>query len=90
MVNATLPFMTDVVNDSKALSNTGMPIAFEFNGLLLSNTSAAFLDGPMPENVSELQHCLSIGESYELSTTVHATLTTYNDSVEAHRDDEEY
>ncbi|CAF9923703.1 hypothetical protein IMSHALPRED_005996 [Imshaugia aleurites] len=90
MVNATLPFMTGPINDSMAPDNTPMPIAFGFNGLLLSSTSAAFLDGPMPDYVFELQQSLNFGESYELSTTVHATLTTYNESVEAHRDDEQY
>lgn len=91
MSNASLPFMLRTYQDTDSIDETPMPLSFGFNGLLLSNTSAAFLDGPMPEYVSELQQSLGVGESYELSAQVRGTVTRYNNTVESHRDvDDDY
>lgn len=89
MVNATLPFILDST-DTTPPPFGELPKAYGFNMLLLSNTSAAFLDAPMPDYVSSIQSGLESGESQLVSAEVRATITTYNKSVERHREDTDF
>ena len=86
MVNATLPFVTTSNNETTPNLHL-VPLPFGFNMLLLSNTSTAYLDAPMPDFISSLQRTMAIGDSYTLAATVHATVTTYNTSIESNRND---
>ena len=90
MVNATLPFISATYNDSVSPADVSMPLPFGFNGLLLSNTSAAFLDAPMPDHATKLQQNLTQDESYRLSARVTATIATLDESLNEHRDDDKY
>lgn len=89
MVNATLPYIQAATNDSPPQFSE-LPKAYGFNTLLLSNTSAAFLDAPMPEYVSYMEQNLTEGETWLISACVHATITTYNSTPESHRDDDDF
>ena len=89
LVNATLPFV--IANSDQIAPNpSSLPQAYGFNMLLLSNTSTAYLDAPMPNYVTSLQKNMAIGDSYTLNATVHATITRYNTSIESNRDDPEF
>lgn len=90
MVNATLPYILASGDDSLPPPKISRPRPYGFNMLLLSDTSTAFLDGPMPDYVTSLQQRLEEGETYQLTARVHATVTTYNDSVESHRNDSQF
>ena len=90
MVNATLPFIQAAANDSEPPQFSELPKAFGFNTLLLSNTSAAFLDAPMPDYVSSIQQNLAEQETWLISARVHATITTYNNTPESHREDDDF
>ena len=61
-----------------------------FNTLLLLNTSAAFLDAPMPDYVSSIQKKLNDGETQTITAQVHATITRCNSTPESHRDDDSF
>ena len=87
MANSTLPFASATFNDPNFPL---FPKAYGFNILLLSNTSSARLDCPVPEYLQELQGQMTIGETYTLTADVHGVVTTYNDSIETHRDDDNF
>ena len=87
MVNATLPFIFSA-QDKHPLPS--MPQAYGFNTLLLSSESMAYLDAPMPNYTNHLQSGLSVDDAYMITANVHATITTYNHSIETHRNDPEY
>ena len=76
--------------DSIAPNNTPMPIAVGLNGLLLSNTSAVLLEGPMPDYISKFPQSLCFDERFELSAASHARLTTFNSSIEADQHDDDW
>ena len=89
MVNATLPFLlasmekqTSTPPQSPGFSK---PVPYGFNVLILTNHSTAFLDIPMPLNLSYLQGSLNnnTGNYLTLTANVHATVATYNDSIES-------
>lgn len=90
MVNATLPYIQAAANDSIPPPFQELPKAYGFNTLLLSNTSSAFLDAPMPDYVSSIQRNLSAGETWTITAQVHAFVTTYNSTPESHRDDDDF
>ena len=85
MVNATIPFILASQDDGNSLPD--MPQAYGFNMLLLSSTSAAFLDAPMPAYVEIIQRTLATEESLNLTANVHATISTYNSSIEEGRNE---
>ncbi len=87
MVNATLPYIQAASNDSVLPPFGQLPKAYGFNMLLLSNTSTAFLDAPMPDYVASIQQNLADGERQTMTAQVHATVTTYNPALENHRND---
>lgn len=87
MANATLPFITATQDDPTFPS---LPQAYGFNNLVLSNVSAAALDAPMPDYVTAIQRTLGVDESLYVTANVHATITTYNNSIESQRNDEDF
>ena len=87
MANATLSFYSATYKDPVMPS---FPQAYGFNTLLLSNESSAKLDAPFPDYVESIQGNLKVGEAYELTAPVLGTVTSYNDSIESHRDDDDF
>ena len=85
--NSTMSFTAAIFDDPPLPS---FPSAYGYNTLLLSNTSSAILDAPSPEYVRAIQESLITDESYNLTADVYATVTSYNDSVESHRHDDEF
>lgn len=85
--NSTMSFTAAIFDDPPLPS---FPSAYGYNTLLLSNTSSAKLDTPSPEYVRTIQESLITDESYNLTADVYATVTSYNDSVESHRHDDEF
>lgn len=87
MANATLPFIMASPDPT-----TQFPQTYGFNNLVISNTSSAFLDAPLPEQVLSLQQSLQkdITSSFTLTADVHATVTTYNHSIEESRGDDAF
>lgn len=85
--NTTTSFTTAIFDDPPLPS---FPSAYGYNTLLLSNTSSAKLDVPSPQYVRTIQESLITDESYDLTADVYATVTSYNDSVESHRDDDDF
>ena len=57
---------------------------------MLANGSSAKLDGPFPDYVESIQQNLGAGEVYELTAPILGTVTRYNDSIESHRDDNDF
>ena len=86
MINANLPFMTASSSDSVLPPFADLPKAYGYNTLLLSNTSAALLDMPVPANVTSIQQSLKENESWQISASVNATVTRYNTSGEVRND----
>ena len=86
-MNTTVSFSGAIFDDPPMPS---LPSAYGFNTLLLSNTSSAKLDAPSPEYVLAIQRRLMVDEAYNLTADVYATVTSYNNSVESHRDDDEF
>jgi hypothetical protein len=86
MANATVPFLA-AARDDMPLPSFDNPTAYGFNILLLSNTSAAALDGPHPSRVDEIQQELSLDEVLILTAEVRATVVCYNSTAETHRHD---
>jgi len=92
MVNATLPFLlasqppSDTAPPPPPLdfSDRATTYPYGFNVLVLSKHSTAFLDVPMPLNVSSLQASLNndTGNYLTLTAAVHATVATYDDFIE--------
>ena len=89
MTNATLPFIMASA-DYETLPS--FPQTYRFNNLVLSNTSSAFLDAPLPDEVLPLQQSLAqdTTSTFNLTADVHATVTTYNHSIETFRDEEAF
>ncbi|ERF70238.1 hypothetical protein EPUS_00426 [Endocarpon pusillum Z07020] len=87
MANSTLPFYSATVSDPPMPS---FPHAYGFNTLLLSETSSAKLDSPFPEYVEQIQTNLTAEDSYILTAEVFATVTSYNDSIASHRNDDKF
>ncbi|MCJ1280682.1 hypothetical protein MMC21_008512 [Puttea exsequens] len=89
MANATATWFsaTSGSNDFTPLS---FPVSYGINTLILSNSSAAMLDTPMPEYITALQRNLGkedSSDSYIITADVSGTVTSYNHSVETHRSD---
>lgn len=89
MTNATLPFIMASA-DTETLPSFPQP--YGFNNFLISNTSSAFLDAPLPSQVLPLQQSLheDVSSTFTLTADVHATVTTYNHSIEAGRGDDAF
>lgn len=89
MTNATLPFIAASA-DFETLPSFPQP--YGFNNLVISNTSSAFLDAPLPSQVPLLQQSLheDTTSTFTLTADVHATVTTYNHSIETSRDDDDF
>ena len=89
MTNATLPFILASA-DYETLPS--FPRPYGFNNLVISNTSSAFLDSPLPSEVLPLQQSLvdDTTSTFTLIADVHATVTTYNHTIEANRDDDAF
>lgn len=89
MANATLPAIL-ASTDYETLPPFPQP--YGFNNLLISNTSSAFLDAPLPSPVLPLQQSLheDITSTFTLIAEVHATVTTYNHSIDSGRDDDAF
>lgn len=87
MTNATLPFALATQDDPGL---PAFPEAYGFNNLLLSNTSAAALDGPMPYYISLIQKTLEVDETVYLTADVYATITAYNNTIESRRGDDDF
>ena len=85
--NTTMSFTAAIFDDPPLPE---FPVPYGYNILTLSNTSGAVLDMPAPQYVREIQNELQDGESYDLEAEVYATVTTYNETVETHRDDDEF
>lgn len=62
------------------------PKAYGFNMLLLSEHDVAMLDAPAPSWLESVQAALEPGEHWNVSSTVLATVSMYNDTVENYRD----
>ena len=87
MANTTLSFYSATYKDPIIPS---FPQAYGFNTLLLSNGSSAKLDAPFPDYVESIQGQLGVGEAYVLTAPVLGTVTSYNNSIESHRDDDDF
>ena len=89
MTNATLPFIMASA-DHETLPF--FPQTYGFYNLVISNTSSAFLDAPLPNEVLPLQQSLAQDDTstFTLTTDVHATVTTYNHSIENLRDEDAF
>ena len=86
MANATIPFMA-ASNDAVPFNALIEPQAFGFNILLLSNTSAAALDGPVPHHITTLQRQIAPDSALLLTADVRGTVAQYNATAESHRND---
>ncbi|KAI4241540.1 MAG: hypothetical protein L6R40_004520 [Gallowayella cf. fulva] len=83
--NATLPFAAASSNQN-GIEPT-LPTeqqAYGFNMLLLNNESAAALDIPQPSYISAVQALLAGGESWNVTSSVKATVARYNHSISQH------
>ena len=89
MTNATLPF---IMASADYLNLPPFPQTYGFNNLVISNTSSAFLDAPLPDGFLALQQSLQedTTSTYTLTANVHATVTTYNQSIETNREDDAF
>ena len=87
--NATLPF---IMASPDPTIRPQFPQTYGFNHLVVSNTSSAFLDVPLPEQVLPLQQALQkdTTSDFTLTADVHVTVTTYNDSIEKSRDNDAF
>lgn len=93
MVNATGPWYSATRDKTGAIDPPAFPAAFGFNMLMLSETSSAMLDIPMPEYIELLRSWLqrfTTVPSLEFSATVHATVTSYNDTIETLRNEQHF
>ena len=89
MTNATLPF---IMASADHQNLPPFPQTYGFNNIVISNTSSAFLDAPLPDEFLALQQSLQedTTSSYTLTANVHATVTTYNHSIETSREDDAF
>ena len=86
MTNITLPFLAATSDDKTAPSFSSLPQAFGFNILLLSKSSAAALDAPVPDFVSNIQRGLKSSETWQLRAPVNGLVATHNSSLDSYRD----
>ena len=75
MVNATLPFVME----------PSISKAYGSNMYVISNSTTAMLDGPVPAYVSELRSGLSNTQSIEISALVNATVGFANNPTDEQR-----
>ena len=75
MTNATLPF---IMASADYQNLPPFPQTYGFNNLVISNTSFAFLDAPLPDEFLALRRGLQedTTRTYTLTANVHATVTT--------------
>lgn len=87
MTNAKLPF---IMASADLLNLPSFPQHYGFNNVLISNTSSAFLGAPF--NIQPLQQSLQndTTSTFTLTADVHATVTTYNHSIETNRNDDAF
>lgn len=88
MTNASIPWFSAVKNNTNFTPLPKFPAAYGFNTLILSNTSAAMLDIPMPDYISALQAKLAGFHdlvTMNISAVVHGTVTSYNSTVQNNR-----
>ena len=98
MLNVSLPFMLATTTNISALADNGtfgdpaldppiprFPQAYGFNMLVLSEKSVAMLDVPAPTWLNKVQAVLESGEYWNITATVTATVSIYNDTVDQHR-----
>ncbi|KAK5056751.1 hypothetical protein LTR84_012283 [Exophiala bonariae] len=91
MANATQPFLTVAKNDRNYPENGfAQPQPFGFNTIILSNTSAVAIDGPVTARLLELQQELEDQESIQLTATVRGTVVTYDPTLDNQRNDSDY
>ena len=90
MANATIPFVAGSSDTTPFPDFSDGPKAYGFNTLLLSNTSAAALDGPFPNDVAKIQLSLKHGDVATLNANVRATVANYNSTTETHRTDSSF
>ena len=76
MINASVPFLSASSNDTIPSDFASLPLAYGFNTVLLSNTSAALLDVPAPDYVTWIQQKLAKNEAWNISAQVHATVAS--------------
>lgn len=90
--NTTAPFLfqtRDGFNNPSA-QFFDEPHLYGFNTILLSNTTAAVLDAPLPSHMFSIQQNLLPGSTTNLTADVRATIVEYNSTVDDHRGDTEY
>ena len=78
--NATTPFLSA---SSLRSQEPDFPVhakAYGCNVLLLDKTSTAILDLPHPSYLSTIQDLLALGDSWNVTAPVFATVATFNDS----------
>ena len=89
MTNATLPF---IMASADYETLPFFPQTYGFNNLVISNTSSAFLDSPLPNEVLPLQQSLAqdTTSTFTLTADVQVKVTTYNHSIETLRDEDAF
>lgn len=87
MASAVHPYMAASRHDADFPDLTKGTQAYGYNILLLSNTSAAALDSPLPNHISHLQSQLTNIATYYLEADVRGTVTHYNSTADSHRRD---
>jgi len=91
VANMAAPFLPATRDD------IGIPAEFYnqthvygFSIVLLSNASAAALDGPLPGRIITLQQKLAPHTSLLLKASVHGAVVSHMSTLDAHRNDETY
>ncbi|CAK1356878.1 uncharacterized protein RHO25_008952 [Cercospora beticola] len=95
MTNVTLPFIQATATNVSFYSAEGvpkldppyrkLPRAYGYNMLMLDEHSVAMLDTPKPEWVSRVQADLELGERWNVTATVTATVSVKNDTADEFR-----
>ncbi|RKK74074.1 hypothetical protein BFJ69_g8813 [Fusarium oxysporum] len=82
--SATIPFMTQTSDDvAFPLYLDGQPKPFGFSSILISNTSAAAIDAPLPNHFLDLQRDLKAVEAYFLSANkLRGTVVNINPTIQ--------
>lgn len=82
MANATIPFISAATDDVIFPDDLSpLPRTYGFNIILLSNSSAAAIDGPLPSRVTALQQDLSAGSAIYLEAKVRGSIAQHNLTV---------
>ncbi|THV89732.1 hypothetical protein D6D27_06289 [Aureobasidium pullulans] len=102
MYNITMPFLMASTNQTAPRNaNTSQlldpldevilpatwPQTYGFNTLLLNNSTAALLDVPPPDWITNVQNSLKDGDHLDIAAPVLATVASRNHSVDAHRNE---